>query len=112
MSKFVKSEFRWDGMNLTYGEDHRFVARFKTARSERAGFTSFLIKNFSTEEYFRRLEAGESPVEILRDRGYVSATVKRLLKSMGFAATPDGFAAYLAQRRVEAVAARLAAARA
>ena len=96
MTRFEKDFFDYDGMYLKYGaHEKRFVARFKR-RSDKTGFLAFLIKNFTVEEYFARMDAGETPVSILESRGYVSATVKKLLKSVGYEPTAAGKDAYLA----------------
>lgn len=101
MSKFQKDQFSFDGEYLMYGPyPRKFVARFKRGKADRAGFVSFLIKNFAVEEYFRDLDAGGTPVGILESKGYVSATVKKILKQMGFEPTLAGKQAYLAQNRV------------
>ncbi len=93
MTKFNKEAFEFGGEYLSY--NGMFVARFKRNKGDRAGFVSFLIKNFAVEEYFSEYDAGGTPVGILESRGYVSATVKRLLKSVGFAPTAEGKRKYL-----------------
>jgi hypothetical protein len=101
MTKFVKEKFNWDGEYLVYGEiypDRRFVARFKRNKGDRAGFTSFLIKNFAVEEYFRDMDAGGTPYGLLEAKGYISATMKKALKSMGYEPTIVGKKAYLADQ--------------
>jgi hypothetical protein len=56
----------------------RFVARFKYGRGSKARFLTFLIKNFTVEEYFARLEdGGEAPALILESKGYVRNAPKR-----------------------------------
>lgn len=110
MTQFVRSEFQFHGGYLTYGPNHKFVARFKYRGGDRAGFTTFLIKNFHVEEYFGMMDFDKmSPVEILKTKGYMSKTVKDNLKMAGFPATQDGLKDYLEaqraayQKRVEAV---------
>ena len=88
MTKFVKSEFA-PGEYATY--NGKFVARFK--RGGRAAFISFLVKNFTVEEYFAALEAGEAPLEILQNKGYVSPTVRKALKLAGYPETVEGLKA-------------------
>lgn len=90
MSKFVKSEFS-AGEYATYGG--KFVARFK--RGGRGPFLTFLCKNFTVEEYFSRLDAGESPLNILESKGYVSPRVQRLLTSIGLPPTVEGKNQYI-----------------
>lgn len=96
MSKFVKENFSYSGGYLSY--DSKFVARFKYQAGDRASFQSFLIKNFTPEEYFTRLENRESPLEILESKGFISSTVKRLLKMAGYPATLEGKNAYVTDR--------------
>ena len=93
MTKFVKDQFSYNGGYLMYGqypERPKFIARFKYRGGDKAGFLTFLIKNFTVEEYLTRLDAGETPVGILESKGYVSATVKKILKQAGFAPTIEG----------------------
>jgi hypothetical protein len=71
-SKLVGSEY------VTY--EGKFVARFKHVRSNKSGFISFLVKNFSVEEYFAAMERGNAPATILETKGYVPAHIKRWLK--------------------------------
>ena len=77
---FLKENFRWDGMYLTYimssfGE-YTFIARFKRNTRDRASFTKFLIKNFTMKEYFDLLRTS-TPEAILKSKGWVSPTVER-----------------------------------
>lgn len=98
MTKFLKSEFNYSGGYLTYGPDRKFVARFKYNKRDKAGFVSFLIKNFTTEEYFAATAAGTieaSPAKVMEAKGYVSLTVRRLLERAGYPATTAGKEAYL-----------------
>lgn len=100
MSQFQKDQFDFDGMYLMYrvtpdDAAKNFVARFKHRGGDRAGFQSFLIKNFSVEEYFAELHAGQPPLKILESRGYVSPSIKRLLKQLGYPQTAAGKRQYL-----------------
>lgn len=93
MTKFARDSFDFFGGYLTYGPERRFVARFKYNRRDKAGFISFLIKNFTVEEYFGMYGDGlnMSPVAILETKGYVSTTVKSSLKFLGLPQTQEGF---------------------
>ena len=97
--KFDVNHFSWDGEYLMYwsfdsGEKH-FVARFKR-RSDRTGFVHFLRKNFTVEEYFHKLVVEKTPpVTILETKGYVSTTVKKILKEAGYPTTQEGKEKYL-----------------
>lgn len=96
MSKFDSTKFNFDGMYLSYGEARRFVARFKYTKDS-AAFKSFLVKNFEVDEYFGLLENCRiPPLKALESKGYVSPTVKRVLKSLGYSQDAAGKAKYLA----------------
>ena len=70
MAKFIKSEFNFDGMYLTYGADRKFVARFKhRGPITKAKFVKELISNHTVEGYFAALK-DSAPVAILRDANY------------------------------------------
>lgn len=84
--KFDKDLFQYDGMYLKY--NGRFVARFK--RGGMASFKSFLVKNFTVEEYFDLYDRSLSPIDILETKGYVSPQVARILKSRGYPMTLAG----------------------
>ena len=71
---------------MTYGS--KFVARFK--RGGRGSFLTFLCKNFTVEEYFARLEAGEAPLTILESKGYVLPHVRKWLREEGYPETAEG----------------------
>jgi hypothetical protein len=90
MTKFIKSEFSGSEY-ITYGG--KFVARFK--RGGKATFMTFLVKNFTVEEYFGRLEAGEAPLKILESKGYLLPNIKKLLKEVGYQVSVDGFKQYI-----------------
>jgi hypothetical protein len=77
MTKFEKAGFNFDGMYLTYGEDRRFVARFK--RGGMGDFKRFLVKNFSVEEYFDKLDVS-APLLVLMQKGYESPNVRKAKK--------------------------------
>lgn len=72
--KFIKEQFNFDGMYLTYGPDRKFVARFK--RGGMADFKRFLIKNFTIEEYFGKL-VGSAPLTVLETKGYESPMIRK-----------------------------------
>ena len=93
MTKFQKDNFQYSGGFLTYND--KFVARFKNRAGDKVGFMSFLIKNFSVDEYFAKYAAGTTPAEILESKGYVSTTVKKLLKSAGYPTTFEGKQRYV-----------------
>jgi hypothetical protein len=84
MNRFIRENFNFHGGYLTYQEDinvrSQFVARFKYTPADRGRFITFLIRNFTVSEYFSALDAGEAPAHILQSKGYVSSTIRRLLK--------------------------------
>ena len=91
MTRFVYTKFV--GNEYVYF-DGKFVARFK--RGGRADFLKFLVKNFTVEEYFAKMEAGVPPLGILKQRGYVSPMTKKVLMYAGYPQTAEGEAQYLA----------------
>ena len=90
MTKFIKTEFSGSEY-INYGG--KFVARFK--RGGKATFLTFLVKNFTVEEYFGRLEAGETPLKILESKGYLLPHIKKLLKTTGYEVSVAGFKQYI-----------------
>ena len=90
MTAFIKTEFSGSEC-VNYGG--KFVARFK--RGGKASFLTFLVKNFTVEEYFGRLDAGESPLKILESKGYLLPHIKKLLKEIGYEVSVVGFQQYI-----------------
>lgn len=103
MTKFTKDSFSGtEYVNYTMPNGtSKFVARFKYVRGSRASFLTFLAKNFTVEEYFARLDGGESPLPILQSKGYMQPHIKKHLKALGYPVTPAGFE-QLVQDRVDA----------
>jgi hypothetical protein len=104
-TRFDKALFHNDSEYLMYGfcgmrdgvfvNERQFVARFKYNKRDRAGFKSFLIKNFTVEEYFAARDAGESPAKTLETKGYVSKTVAEVVSAAGYHPNRAGVEAYL-----------------
>jgi hypothetical protein len=90
------------GYNTPYA-DRKFVARFRTAGV--GSFATCLRKNFTVEEYFARMDAGESPLPIAESKGYILPHIKRWLKEAGYPVTRTGYNAWFANQ-MEKVAAR------
>ena len=90
MAGFIKTEFSGSEC-VNYGG--KFVARFK--RGGKASFLTFLVKNFTVEEYFGRLAAGESPLKILEAKGYLLPHIKKILKGAGYEVSVAGFKQYI-----------------
>ena len=110
MTKFTKDSFSGtEYVNYTMPNGtSKFVARFKYVRGNRSGFLTFLTKNFTVEEYFARLDGGESPLPILQSKGYMQPHIKKHLKELGYPVTPAGFE-QLVQDNVAKTLERLAA---
>jgi hypothetical protein len=97
MTAFSKENFHISDEFVHYftGEKMEFIGRFKYGmKSSRSPFTNFLVKNFTVEEYFGRLAAGESPLKIAESKGFVPSHIKKILKNAGFPATAAGFKQY------------------
>src|SRR5258707_966137 len=99
MTKFEKSRFTNHGGYVTYTDsfsgNRRFVARFKRLRAGIGPYITFLIKNFTVEEYFGRLEGGEAPLTILNSKGYIQPHIRAWLKKAGLPVTPEGHKALI-----------------
>lgn len=95
MTKFDKAQFNSDGEYVTYGADRKFVARFKYQRGGKGSFITFLIKNFTVEEYFARYDAGVTPLEILESKGYLQPHIKKVLQENGYEVSVAGKKQYL-----------------
>jgi len=109
MTAFVKENFEYHGGYLNYrvSDDYKvhpkFVARFKYSAKDKPAFITFLKKNFTVEEYFDRIGngcTGESPVGILESKGYVSTTVKKILRDQGYQPTLEGKKQYLQEGQI------------
>ena len=81
---FKKENFEYDGMYLMYNlkpgqhyGNNEFVARFKYVKFAGA-FKSFLIKNFTTDEYFSRYKAGAVWFQLVCWNGRRAASDKRM----------------------------------
>jgi hypothetical protein len=108
MAKFTKENLITEGKYLFYQpasgtyKDRKFVARFRTAGV--GSFATCLRKNFTVEEYFGRLDAGESPLPIAESKGYLLPHIKRWLKKDGYPINTAGYNAWFAEsmKQVEA----------
>ena len=70
--KFERSQFNYYGGYLTYGQDNRFVARFKRRGVvTKSDYVRLLCKYYNTESYFNRVKT-EAPGRILMNDGYVT----------------------------------------
>ena len=100
MTRFTKENLIKEGKYLFYQpaggtyKDRKFVARFRVAGV--GSFATCLRKNFTVEEYFDRMDAGECPLPIAESKGYILPHIKRWMKEGGFPITPAGKAAWFA----------------
>jgi hypothetical protein len=70
--KFERSQFNYHGGYLTYGQDNRFVARFKRRGVvTKSDYVRLLCKYYNTDSYFNRVKT-EAPGQILMNDGYIS----------------------------------------
>lgn len=102
MSKFIREQFqvgRGYKAYTTYYHNgkHEFIARFRTAGA--GTFVTFLIKNFTVEEYLGRLAAGESPLTVAESKGYVLPHIKRWMKEAGLPVHPSSMTALIEYQR-------------
>jgi hypothetical protein len=98
MTAFVKEKFNLFGGYLTY--EGKFIARFKYAKGSAGTFQTFLIKNFTQEEYFEARKT-MSPLPILQAKGYIQPHIKKWLKEAGLPVTREGYETFL-QRQTSA----------
>lgn len=79
MTQFVKERFSYFNGYLSYYIDYehhpKFVAKFKYGNAFRGNIThtkfmNFLIKNFTIEEYFEKVE-NSTPYQVVVDRGII-----------------------------------------
>ena len=103
MTCFTKENLITEGKYLFYRpaggtySDRKFVARFRTAGV--GSFATCLRKNFTVEEYFGRLDAGESPLPIAQSKGYLLPHIKRWMKKAGYPLTKAGHDAWWAEEK-------------
>lgn len=66
------------------------MAKFKYRPENAPDFISFLVANFTVEEFFGRIDAGESVDSIAESKGYLSPHVRRELEEAGLPTTLVG----------------------
>jgi len=106
MTKFTKQNLINRSGYIVYepmigtSKGQKFVARFKY-NQPCGSFMTILRKKFTVEEYFQRLENGETPLSIVESKGYISPHIKRQMKKEGYPLTMEGkqqyFSDYLAR---------------
>jgi hypothetical protein len=113
MTTFTKANLTSHRGNVEYRDPSgpsKFVARFKYGSA--GTFMTLLRKKFTVEEYFARLDAGESPLPIAQSKGYISPHIKKWLKQGGYPVTQAGYKLMIADQaayRAKAAAATQAA---
>jgi hypothetical protein len=83
---------------ISYGPSNKFIARFKYGKGGIKSFIKFLVENFTEEEYFGRLDAGESPLKVLESKGYLLPHIKTMLRKEGYPVTVAGWEMYIKSR--------------
>ena len=92
-TKFDNKKFTTGNMYLHYGDDRRFVARFKNGG--KVAFKRFLRNTVTVEEYFALQDSGLAPLKVLETKGYVSPNVCNVLKLAGYPLTLAGRKPYI-----------------
>lgn len=98
MTTFSKENIIDSNGWLSYGAERKFVANFSKRGGGKATFKTFLIKNFTVEEYFARLNAGEAPLQIVESKGYLLPHIKKWLKEGGYEVSRAGYNQYVQDR--------------
>ncbi len=85
-----------------YSPESKFVARFKySSKTSMGPFATCLRKNFTAEDYFARIEGGESPMDIVESVGFVLSHIKSWLRRDGFPTTQAGYKQWTAQQAAQ-----------
>lgn len=80
-TKFTKENILSDGMYVYFAangiqtpwNERKFIARFKHRGPVTKGkFLKSLMKNYTVEDYFTKMEAGRAPTQILMDDGFLT----------------------------------------
>ena len=99
MSSFTKENLIKDGYCIFYSpsgrlgaDDNEFVARFKRVAGA-GSFMTHLRKNYTVEDYFAKLEE-KSPLDIVKETGYLLPHIKKWMKNDGYPTTKAGYDAW------------------
>jgi hypothetical protein len=90
MTKFSKENLHDSNGWISYGSERKFVANFTKRGGGKAAFVTFLIKNYTVEEYFTLLDVGMTPLMIVQEKGYVLPHIKKWLKKRNLPQTQVG----------------------
>ena len=98
MSDFTKANLtaRRGYVEYTGPGRNSFVARFKFGSP--GTFMTLLRKKFTVEEYFARIDAGETPLDIAESKGYIMPHIKKWLKQGGYPVTQAGYKMFIADQ--------------
>jgi hypothetical protein len=99
MTTFTKANLTSHRGNVEYYDPSgpsKFVARFKHGSA--STFMTLLRKKFTVEEYFARLDAGETPAAIAESKGYIMPHIKKWLKAGGYPVSQAGFKLMIADQ--------------
>lgn len=92
MTPFDVSKFVISAGYISYGR--RFVAKFKYRPENASDFVSFLASNFTVEEFFGRIDAGETVDAVAESKGYLAPYLRQELREAGLQATAAGRAEF------------------
>jgi len=96
---FSKENFSYGGGYLSYfvNGEYKFIARLKYAQTSSKGpWITFMVKNFTVEEYFSRMENGEGPLTIMESKGFILSHIKKWLRDGGYPVTQEGYKQFMA----------------
>jgi hypothetical protein len=105
---FTKTNLKKDGDYLyycpegcsPYASEARFVARFKYAAKSSIGpFATCLRKNITAEDFFARIDSGDSPLDIVESFGFVHSHIKSWLRKDGYPTTQEGYRRWAEDQR-------------
>ena len=97
MTKFTRENIDDSNGWLSYGPERKFVANFTKRGGGKATFITFLIKNFTVEEYFYMLDQDMPPLRIVETKGYLLPHIKKWLKERGLPQTKAGMKTMIQQ---------------
>ena len=111
MTRFTKDNLRVQGSNLMYMQDgystpytdcfvaaqfgrrplNRYQPIWQLDHTGYEDFADFIRNNFTVDEYFTRMDAGEAPLTVVKSKGYLLPHVKTWLQEDGYPITSEGF---------------------
>lgn len=97
MTPFLKEQFSINREYVHY--NGQFVARFKHKPGSKGSFITFLIKNFTVQEYFAAMDSGLAPLQIVEAKGYILPHIRKWLKDAGLPQTREGLNMFLSKSK-------------